>query len=731
MQPRATPVVSILIPAKDEAGSIADLPAFRAELAEARRQRSLANYYAGWASYYNAMLADTRRPLDEAIEHFGYLLNAEGREPTVADIPRSLLRYEHVARAVVGVALCHGLAGNNRLAVEWLTAVEESEDVSPEILAQLFSRRVTVLAGARRWDALRRAVTDRRAAGLDQPSPEPLRVTEARLLAVEVLESLRAPDADRQRRDAAEPLVQCALSDLIARSEVAQVLDLVDRYGTLPIGDTGFIAQYVRGLRAFRLARDAHEASGEDPGKPTRETDLVNDYIEAEGLLAPAFDHPNSVDFPDERASAGVMLGMALYYKDTPEQAAQRFEQAARVAGSGPRHAEALWMTVVSLERAVETGRADLEKRLHAAAALFVRTYPGTDRAARLLLRFADARIFETDSAVGILLELDRSSPIYDAARDHAADTLYRAYARSREPDRSTLASRFLDVAMERIDASLRSLRGGDRDGARTLALRARQVLDAALTPLATDPPAARRALAALDELRVRAPGGLDDDLTGELAFRRLQLAIAEGDETAAAQARETLEQSGSDFQQTADRFLFDRARAAWERTQANEDAREVVLIGSRLLGEGEIPRTKLVIADTVARAATALWEAGSDRVMLDAALDLDQLVLGSHTPTSSLLRRLASNAEAAGDAGLALKTWNRLASSLPSGDPLWYEARYNALRLEATTDPDAAIGALRQHRVLYPDWGPAPWGDRLRELLGRLESGLAPGGTP
>jgi len=132
-----------------------------------------------------------------------------------------------------------------------------------------------------------------------------------------------------------------------------------------------------------------------------------------------------------------------------------------------------------------------------------------------------------------------------------------------------------------------------------------------------------------------------------------------------------------------------------------------------------------------VARAATSIWENAADRVMLDAALDLDRLVLSAHTPTSTLLRRLASNAEASGDRDLALSTWNRLASSLPARDPLWYEARYNSLRLEADADPIAAIEALRQHRVLYPQWGPAPWGDRLRALLARLESGMPAGGAP
>jgi hypothetical protein len=721
----------LLLERRERAGSIADMPAFRSDLAEARRQRSLANYYAGWSNYYDALLTGDRAAAKAALENFGFILNAEGRAPEVADIPGSLLRYEHVARAAIGVALCHGVMGEHRVAVEWLRAIAESEEVTPEILAQLFNRRVTILTGARRWDALARAVEDRRGAGLDQPSPDPLRVAEARLLAIEVLEALRARDADADRRAAAEPIVQCALSDLIARTETAQVLDLVDRYGTLPIGETGFIAQYVRGLRAYRAARDLHERSGEDATKPTRDPELVSAYLEAADLLAPAFDNPESVNFADERASAGVMLGMSLYYKDSPADAAQRFEQAARVAGSGERHAEALWMTVVSLEAAVENGRTDLDKRRKAAAALFVRTYPGTDRAARLLLRFADDGIFDSDSAVSILLDLDRSSPIYDAARAHIADTLYREYARSREPERSTLASRFLPVAMERIESGLRALRAGQTEGLGTLALRARQALDAALTPLATDPPSARRALAAIEEIRVRAPGALDDDLSGELAYRALQLAIAEGNSSAQDEAHRRLAELGGEYLDAADRFLFDRARAAWEQSASDADARRVVEIGSRLLEGGEIPRTKLAVADAVARAATALWESVADRVMLSAAIDLDRLVLAGHTPTSGLLRRLATNAEAAGEAGLALTTWNRLAGALPSGDPLWYEARYNSLRLQADDDPLAALGALRQHSVLYPEMGPAPWGDRLRALMARLESGLPAEGAP
>ena len=109
---------------------------------------------------------------------------------------------------------------------------------------------------------------------------------------------------------------------------------------------------------------------------------------------------------------------------------------------------------------------------------------------------------------------------------------------------------------------------------------------------------------------------------------------------------------------------------------------------------------------------------------MLTAALDLDRLVMASHTPTSDLLRRLARNAEAGNEPILARQTWGRLAAALPPGDPAWYESRFESIRLLSEEDPDAARDAITQHAVLYPDYGPEPWGDRLRALDARLRGG-------
>lgn len=717
---------------RERTGGVSDLPSLRLELGESRRQRSLAKYYAGWSNYYTALLTGSPATAERALADFGYLLGAEGGEPTLERLPRSLLRYEHVARAALGVALCHSARGEHISAVMWLSEIEKSDTLHPSVLAQLFSRKVTILAAARRWDTLAREVERRRSARLDERTPNPLRTTEARLLAVEVLESLRAPDADASRREAAEPIIAAAMGDLIALGESAQVLDLVERYGTLPLGGDGFIARYVRALRAYRGARETHRVAEADDSAPTREPTLVAAYLESAELLTHAFESPDADSFPEERAGAGLMLGMSLYYKDAPEEAAQRFEQTARVAPKGRQHAEALWMAILSLERAIESGRGGLTHRLHSAALLFVQTYPRDDRSARLLLRFAGTGLFDTETSLGVLMQVGRGSPLYLPARRHAADVLYRRYAGAVEPGKSELAARFLSVVFELIETDLGVLRrpAGTDDQAEAAAsalLRARQALDAALTPLAADPASARRALAVLEEISART-GPRGPELEGEFAYRRLQLAVALDDEAARDSAHRELEAIGGRFLRAADRFLYTRALERWRRSRNAADARRVVEIGLRLLGEGEIDRADLAVADSCAVAATALWEALGDRWALGGAIGIDRRVLADHVPTAGLLRRLARNSEAGGQPLEAFELWSRLAGAVREGSGDWFEARYEAIRVLAGVRPDEARAALRQHKILHPMLGPPPWGDLFAELEIRLNRG---GGRP
>ena len=57
-------------------------------------------YYAGWSGYYLAFMTGNQALAEEALGHFGWLLNAEaGQPPEIERLPPETLRYEHVARA--------------------------------------------------------------------------------------------------------------------------------------------------------------------------------------------------------------------------------------------------------------------------------------------------------------------------------------------------------------------------------------------------------------------------------------------------------------------------------------------------------------------------------------------------------------------------------------------------------------------------------------------------------
>ena len=137
----------------------------------------------------------------------------------------------------------------------------------------------------------------------------------------------------------------------------------------------------------------------------------------------------------------------------------------------------------------------------------------------------------------------------------------------------------------------------------------------------------------------------------------------------------------------------------------------------------------------TVAAAAFELWsasrDAGSDEgpaEMRDLAMQLDRAVLRAAPRNEESLRRLAATADAAGDHRAALDCWSVLLAASPSGSDTWFEARYHALRVLLKIDAARAKDLLAQHKVLYPAYGPEPWGARIRDLETSMSGGSSAG---
>lgn len=716
---------------REASGLDEDPTKLRETLAKMVSLRSIAMYYAGWACYYDAFLTGQASRIEDSLRAFGWLLNASGgREASTTRVQASMFKFDHVSRAAIGCALAEGLRGHTQDAERWLELVELAEETSKEVRAQIGPRRLTILGAAKRWADLAIAAKALRnnegANGMLQPA-------EAQLVAVLTLEAIHAGDVPRVAQDVVRQQSDQAISDLIRQGRVSAVLALAKRYGLGSLSGEGFIVSYIRGLLAYDKARVAHEASGEKSEEPTTRPEIANAYREAARALDAARADADAARFKEERAGATFMTGLALYYAGELVAASGKLEEAASEAAGTPRAQEALWQSVVAIDRALEAGDATLRAKRDQLAQLYIKSYPRGDRAARLLVRIKDSAGLDPEQAVRLLLSVERESPLFEAARREASSVLYRMVRASEGAAKDAAVLRYAEVAFSLLEADQRravQATGADRAQAAADAVnRARQMLDALLSLSSPDADRAARVFKMLDELH--AAVGLDlSGVADELTYRRLEIAIARNDQPAIQTHLEALHKAGREggaggkFSSLADRRLYRDAARDWQRLPGDEAAaRRVVDLGARVIKSlGSSPEvlanpSAAGVHATVAAAAMFVWSRTKDRTMLDLEGAIDKALLASTPATASLLRRHAQGSEARGEAEAALDAWRRLMAGLPETDAGWFEARYESLRLLSVSDPAKARQALDQHKIMHPTLGPEPWGEKLREL--------------
>lgn len=700
-----------------------DVAELRQQGSDARSLRSLARYYSGWTSYYLALVTASPQTASNAAVDFGYLLGAPPGKPAAIDkANQAFLRLEHVARAAMGVALASSLRANHTDAIRWLDEIEATDDLPASLLADLFFRRIIITAAAGRWSDLDALVRVHKRS--DDGKPAPLSLRDARLIAVLSLDALQRKVVPESERAIAERLSQNAMADLVARGEVGHVLNLLNQFGSVPIGDEGFVAQLVRGLYQYDLARKSHRAAPDaKPELPTKDPALINQYRAAAKMLEQAVASPDAAQRPNELATARLRLGFAQFYAGDLEDAAARFQAAFESFPQGESKRDALWYAITSLDLAIDAGKPSLTPARDRLAMLMVQTFPGSDYAARLLLRQTNADAVDPEQGVKILLSVKKDSPAYNATRRQASQLLYRLYTRAAPADRAFAAVRFAEVAEEAIElAKAEALAATDKlaqESAAWVVRCARQIADAMLSLPAPEVRRAEAALEALDAVTTHHRIGLDDSTQTELLFRRFQIADAKNDAPARDRALSDLRQRPGPFAAAADKSMYRKALAAWRAVPSDlTSARHLVTHGLVLISraadtDASLPPLRLAVAE----AAAALWAADKDESMRDRAIELDQRSAQSGGRTESVLRRLADLTESKGDKQAALDAWKELSAALVPASPAWYEARYNSIRLQWDLNAPAAVEAMRQHVLLHPSYAPEPWGPKLREL--------------
>ncbi len=703
----------------------------RDELAEARRVRSLAHYYAGWSSYYIGLQGSAPEDAARAIAEFAHLLDTPERRPTTDRLPRRLLQFEHVARAAIGVALGYSLEGRDEDAIGWLETIDQSGMIPPSAESQMRSAWIVVLSEAGEWRRLEGIVSERRdrAGALDEG--------EARLLAVVALAALDGGALPGSARGPATTLATAAVEDLSASGSTSHVLDLASKFGSVPGAGDGFILQYAKGITAYREARDAHARSGQDPGRPAATQDLARRYDEAAAAFERALDAPDAGRHADDRAACRLRLGTSLFYAGELRRAADVLAEVAE----GPdvdASAEAAWMRVVALDLlAVDGGEAELAERDDAAEA-YIRAHPRSDRAATLLMRLADVELLGDRQAAEVLASVDPASPLAGAARRHESRLRYRVFRATSADERPEAAARFLAVAEPLLDEDLETATTGEEPGAseaaEALMVRARQVLDVVLAVDSIDVSRAERAIRVIETLASKRSQPLDA-LHAELTYRRLQIALRRDDSGGVEALLATLDEEGGRFADAAHRLLYARAAEDWAAPPGrDEEARRVVRHGTRVIEQLRktdsdlVGPTTLGVMDTVASACEHLYESLGDEAARDLALELDRRVLEAGRRPEGVLRRRARLAESAGETAEAIESWLTLMAGLREGSAPWFEARHESIRLMLVAEPARALEAIGQFRVLHPGPLPPPWDERFRDLEARVRLAPAPG---
>jgi tetratricopeptide (TPR) repeat protein len=524
--------------------------------------------------------------------------------------------------------------------------------------------------------------------------------------------------------------------------EIQHVHDLFRRFGTAPIAEHGFIAAYLRSLDLYEQAQKEHTANDGNGKESANDPAIITRYREAAALLKLAIESSDAAAYPVELSKALVRRGLALFRAGDFEAAADQLEEASAKAADVNDRREALWFAIVSLDRAVQSGKVSLRARCDQLASMLVRQYPGSERAVALLPRLVGSSQISGDEAIKSLLEIPSESPLYLTARSEALRYLYAKFKQARPADREFIALQVADIGDEVIRLYSKLATSGldqdSRDAAERLNVRARQVVDVILASPSPDPARAESLLQLIDSAAAYHAVPIDK-LAPELEYYRFQIALVRNDPGQAdvhygkIQALAASNPDAAKFRALCENARFTRAVQAWSVSREDVQlSREVVRHGEAIIareGDHSTPWFATVL-DRTSAAAFVVWRGASEVPMRDLIIKIDGMLL-STTRTAAGLRRMAFALESLGRTQEALDAWREILSGVDEGASEWYEALVESIRLLSESDAKAAADLLKQHEVLHPDLGPEPWRTRLEDLKKQVNEKVGAASQP
>ena len=688
----------------------------RERLARQEQLLRRTRYLLGWSSYYRAWLSSDPMLAEQAEAIFAELLELEPGFIKPEYVSRDLRSEDVIAWSILGMAASRGMTHSSVTTMLWFDLLEES-NVSESIRSMLPGWRLAVLLDNGEYERASMMVDDLQEAGTIIPT------TWWRLIAVHALEA--GGDAW------ALQLADRAVAELAARNALNHLYDLVERYGDVLADRGGFALAYARGVLFFQEAKFRSNADGVPETDEAREA-----YQEAGRLLALALAESDRDQWGTAKAGCGSLLAWCLYSQGRYADARDRFlwvlEQEDRA-----RYEESLWMAIVCQDQVVHIDdQAESIQRLDSLVGRYLSMFPDGARAGELAVRRA-AGAEPSFDAVEQLLSVSDQDPAWSDAQHGASRMLYQLFTSGTQEQRVESGGKYLTIAVPLFMLDMEAGSSDAQAAGRAIA-RSRRILEVALDEglqrlVAAD--TVLGALAGLDDMPIESPLGY----TYEITYRAVQLDLARGRTEAAQQLVDGLIQLDRTalWTRLAIRALFRFIRDRWMASDASadrrSDAQRLIWYGGLLLQEQasvseamESPGM-VAVASIVASAGLESWLGSKDEsIGQDAWLMYGQL-LAVHPRNQEFLRGRGLLSSSQGEAKEAMRCWRLLMNGTSSGSQAWFEARTNLLELLEHADEEHARNVLKQHQVLFPGWGPEPWGSRLRAIHRRL--GTTPDG--
>ncbi len=683
-------------------------PETRIELADLRRFRSLGHYYHAWTGYSLAVLKDQHVPSD-VFSSFGWLLGAEGNMPQFSVLNETTLEFEHVARAAIGVALAYTQSDDSLTGRAWAKFVADSAYVTSDVQAAAQDRLLQIMAADRDWiDVYRFALFLEKQRGEETP----MRVADARFLALRSLEAMQLGHVGRGGIGEASKVARYAIEQLIEQREIGHVLDLYRRFDSLPLVADSFVTNYASALAALNKAEQAGDSGM---------------YASVAAIFAQALKSPDADRFPDERDDCLLKLAYAEIRSRRAVEAIKVCDQLIKESVNEQVIEEARWMRIAAMDSInTNAGRATSDE-LDEAVREYIAAYPSTPRSAQLVLRHAMRGTIDSQVAIDTLWSIADDDPIVLPARRALVGLEYQQLRALGFADTVLLGQvlamvRWIedaqpDEVVELADARMRM--GTIRIG-----------LDLALRASPAD-------IEFADELIAHGMRMMSFDASlgvyrSEFVYRQLELAVLTQRHNDSMDLLAELVLLDPGRAQSARILIFNDSIGQWRAGKDERAARRVVDLGTVLLAD-QMPAYPeplglqvSSIAEMIAEVSGYLWESRSDVESRDLALRVSLLVLDRGQPSEPGLRRTAKLAGVVKDYPHELEAWSVLLAAQTPGEERWYEARYESLRVMKHVDFSRALAAYDQYRVLYPNLGPAPWNEKIAALFGDQAPGSA-----